>query len=87
MFSEFMDFTHVCFFQDQVCVFKDGIYQAQVDVNPDMTHLIIDSWLHLRIFDSQESQKALILANWLRYAWETVVEDQLQVIYALLVLN
>jgi hypothetical protein len=62
------------------------LFSRTIDISPDMTHLIIDNWLHLHIFEPLEAQKVLIISSWLRYIWEVAIDCQLKVII-LFVLN
>ncbi|KAJ3300017.1 DEAH (Asp-Glu-Ala-His) box polypeptide 34 [Borealophlyctis nickersoniae] len=50
----------------------------EVDVTPDLMHLIVDEWLVLRFGDPRMAEKVLVLAIWLRLAWEIVVSGKLQ---------
>ena len=57
------------------------LFSRIVDISPDMTHLIIDNWLHLHIFDSLDAQKVLILSSWLRNKWTVAIDYHLKVFF------
>jgi len=44
-----------------------------------MTKMVIDDWLLLTFLDNKEAERALILANWLRLAWEYTINAKLEV--------
>ena len=54
------------------------LFARSICISSDMTHYIVDNWLHLHIYDSSKAQQLLILASWLRYAWEYVIEKRLE---------
>ncbi len=41
--------------------------------------MVIDDWLLLTFVDNKEAERALILANWLRLAWEYTINIKLEV--------
>ena len=43
-----------------------------------MKHLIVDEWLLLKFRDESVAERVIILANWLRLAWELVVSGKLE---------
>jgi len=56
------------------------LFSRTIDISPDMTHLVIDNWLHLHIFDSLDAQKVLIISSWLRHVWQVAIDNHLKVI-------
>jgi hypothetical protein len=59
------------------------LFSRTIDISPDMTHLVIDNWLHLHIFDSLDAQKVLIVSSWLRNVWQVAIDHHLKVIFSL----
>ncbi|KAJ3399434.1 DEAH (Asp-Glu-Ala-His) box polypeptide 34, partial [Chytriomyces hyalinus] len=54
------------------------LFAQRLDVNHDLTHVIVDSWLHLHFYNPQKSARILVLGNWLRVAWDHVVARRLK---------
>ncbi|KAJ3293509.1 DEAH (Asp-Glu-Ala-His) box polypeptide 34 [Rhizoclosmatium sp. JEL0117] len=49
-----------------------------LDINQDMTHVIVDSWLHLHFKNPKTSERILVLGNWLRTAWDHILGRRLK---------
>jgi hypothetical protein len=60
------------------------LFAKNIDVSPCMTHLIIDKWLHLNIYKAGDAAKFLVLSNWLRFAWISVVNSNLKASHAMI---
>ncbi|KAI9351976.1 hypothetical protein BDR26DRAFT_318605 [Obelidium mucronatum] len=54
------------------------LFAHRLDVNHDMTHVLVDSWLHLHFKNPSKGERVLVLANWLRTAWEHVMGRRLK---------
>jgi len=54
------------------------LFSKKIDTNLDMTKMVIDDWLLLTFLDNKEAERALILANWLRLAWEYTINVKLE---------
>ncbi|KAJ3027787.1 UNVERIFIED_CONTAM: DEAH (Asp-Glu-Ala-His) box polypeptide 34 [Siphonaria sp. JEL0065] len=54
------------------------LFAHRLDVNHDMTHILVDSWLHLHFKNPAKGERVLVLANWLRTAWEHVMGRRLR---------
>ncbi|KAJ3092192.1 DEAH (Asp-Glu-Ala-His) box polypeptide 34 [Quaeritorhiza haematococci] len=54
------------------------LFGHTLDVSPDLLHVIVDGWLHLNFETTQYAERALVLGNWLRIAWDCVVEQRLK---------
>lgn len=54
------------------------LFARSIDINHDMTHFVVDNWLHLHIPNSEEAQNCLVLGNWLQHAWNYVIEESLK---------
>ena len=55
------------------------LFAKNIDVSPCTTHLIIDKWLHINIYNAEDAAKFLIISNWLRFAWSSVLKSNLKV--------
>ncbi|KAJ3354911.1 DEAH (Asp-Glu-Ala-His) box polypeptide 34 [Entophlyctis luteolus] len=54
------------------------LFAHRLDVNHDLTHVIVDSWLHLQFQEARKSEQVIVLSNWLRTAWDFVISRRLR---------
>ncbi|KAJ3073573.1 DEAH (Asp-Glu-Ala-His) box polypeptide 34 [Podochytrium sp. JEL0797] len=54
------------------------LFAHRLDINHDMTHVIVDSWLHLHFRNPKSCERVLVLGNWHKTAWDHVLGRRLQ---------
>ncbi|KAJ3048899.1 DEAH (Asp-Glu-Ala-His) box polypeptide 34 [Rhizophlyctis rosea] len=54
------------------------LFGRSIDVTHDMKHVVIDEWLLLKFNEESVAERIIVLANWLRLAWELVVSRKLE---------
>ncbi|KAJ3215648.1 DEAH (Asp-Glu-Ala-His) box polypeptide 34 [Dinochytrium kinnereticum] len=54
------------------------LFAHKLDISPDCKHIIVDEWLQLRFKQRASATRYLILANWLRIAWDLVINKRLK---------
>ncbi|KND02720.1 uncharacterized protein SPPG_01803 [Spizellomyces punctatus DAOM BR117] len=54
------------------------LFGRSIDISPDTMHVVVDDWLHLNFHDPHVAQRVLVLANFLRVAWDMIVGRKLE---------
>ncbi|KAI9022397.1 P-loop containing nucleoside triphosphate hydrolase protein [Hyaloraphidium curvatum] len=54
------------------------LFSRSIDTSPDLSRLLVDDWIELKFADPHVAERALVLASWLRTAWDYVVTQSLQ---------
>ncbi|KAJ3038261.1 DEAH (Asp-Glu-Ala-His) box polypeptide 34 [Rhizophlyctis rosea] len=54
------------------------LFGRSIDISPNLRHIIVDEWLVLNFTDAALAERVLVLANWLRLAWDMVVNRKLE---------
>ncbi|KAJ3333575.1 DEAH (Asp-Glu-Ala-His) box polypeptide 34 [Blyttiomyces sp. JEL0837] len=54
------------------------LFAHKLDISPDRQHVLVDDWLHLKFLDLDVTDKFLVMACWLRVAWDHVISRRLE---------